>query len=62
MFGDRAGEDDALGNLGTAFDQHNKAIEFYKHLHISHELGDGDGEGAALGNLGAAFYIQPWPA
>jgi tetratricopeptide (TPR) repeat protein len=57
--GDRRGEGNALGILGSTYaalgDAH-KAIEFYeKALAIYQEIGDRKGEGASLGNLGGAY-------
>jgi len=57
--GDRRGEGNALGNLGSAYadlgDTH-KAIEFYEqHLAIAREIGDRRGESISLGNMGLAL-------
>lgn len=68
-FGDRAGEAQALGNLGSAhYDtgEYNKAIEFYQQrLAIALEIGDPMSEGTchiglclsfiSLGDLDRAF-------
>jgi len=57
--GDRRGEGNDLGNLGSAYaalGDARKAIEFYeKALIIDREIGDRRGEGNALGNLGLAY-------
>ena len=57
--GDRQGEGNALGNLGSAYanlGQYKRAIDFYEqHLAIARELGDRQGEGNALGNLGSTY-------
>ena len=54
--GDRRGEGNALGNLGSAYFQlgdARRAIGYYEQaLVISREIGDRRGEGNALGNLG----------
>jgi hypothetical protein len=56
--GDRRGEGDALGRLGTAYTllgEPRRAIEHYEQkLAIAREIGDRRGEGATLGNLGNA--------
>ena len=57
--GDRRGEENALGNLGSAYyalGQVKKAIGYSEDaLMISKEIGDRRGEGANLGNLGLAY-------
>ncbi|WP_051340260.1 tetratricopeptide repeat protein, partial [Planktothrix agardhii] len=57
--GDRGGESNALGNLGSAYDsfgQYQQAINYYQQaLTISREIGNRQGEGFALGNLGVAY-------
>ncbi len=57
--GDRRGEGNALGNLGTAWaalGEPRRAIEFYEQqLAIAREIGDRRGEGSTLGNLGNAW-------
>ena len=54
--GDRRGEGDQLGNLGTHtsdLGELKKAIEYYEQaLKIAREIGDRRGEGNELGNLG----------
>jgi len=56
---DRAGEGNALGNLGIAYKnlgETRRAIQFYEQqLVIVREIGDRCGEGNALGNLGNAY-------
>ena len=56
--GSRAGEGQAYGNLGTAYDEmgdHSKEIECYaQRVAIAKEVGDRTGEGRAYGNLGIA--------
>ena len=57
--GERAGEGNALGNLGNVYaslGEPRRAIELYEQqLAIDREIGDRRGEGAALGNLGNAY-------
>ena len=57
--GDRAGEGQAYGNLGNAYQSlgdYQKAIEYHeKDLKIAKEIGDRAGEGRAYGNLGNAY-------
>ena len=57
--GDRRGEGNALGSLGSAYyrlGQVEQAIGFYEqHLAIAREIGDQRGESNALGNLGNAY-------
>jgi G-protein signaling modulator 2 len=57
--GDRRGEGNCLGNLGSAYSdlgESRKAIEYYEQaLKISREIGDRCGEGTHLGNLGNAY-------
>lgn len=58
--GDRRGEGNALGNLGTAYaalGDARKAIEFYEQrMVIAREIGDRRGEGNASYNMGLALY------
>jgi tetratricopeptide (TPR) repeat protein len=57
--GDRRGEGNALGNLGTAYadlGEPRRAIAFHEQvLLIMREIGDRRGEGATLGSLGLAY-------
>jgi len=56
--GDRRGEGNALGNLGSAYyllRDTRRAIEYHEQaLAIHRELGDRQGEGNALANMGLA--------
>ena len=56
---DRAGEGQAYGNLGNAYqslDDYEKAIRYHKkHLKIAKEINDPAGEGRAYGNLGNVY-------
>jgi tetratricopeptide (TPR) repeat protein len=56
---DRAGECNALGNLGLTYDdlgESRRAIQFYEQALLIHrELRDRKGEGVTLGNLGMAY-------
>ena len=57
--GDRRGESDTLGNLGTAhaaLGELSRAIELYtQQLAIVREIGYRRGEGSARGNMGRAY-------
>ena len=57
--GDRRGEGNHLGNMGSAYSylgQVEKAIEYYEQaLNITKEMGDKRNEGTWLGNLGSAY-------
>jgi CHAT domain-containing protein len=57
---DRLGEEQSLGNLGSAYNalgDYSKAIDYYQQsLAIAREIKDRLGEGASLGGLGAAYY------
>ncbi|MGK7955338.1 MAG: tetratricopeptide repeat protein [Crocosphaera sp.] len=57
--GDRQGEGDSLGNLGSVYQflgQYQQAITYYeKALEIFREIGDRFGEGMALTDLGSAY-------
>ena len=64
--GDRRGEANTLGNLGSAYndpDQTEKAIGYYEQrLLIAREIGDRHGEMTALGNLGLAYSeLEEYP-
>jgi tetratricopeptide (TPR) repeat protein len=58
--GDREGERNQLGNLGSAYralGQVEQAIECHQQaLEISREIGDRRGEGTCLGGLGGAYH------
>jgi tetratricopeptide (TPR) repeat protein len=60
--GDRAGEGNAYGNLGNAFESQGdfrQAIEYRtQHLAIAKEVGDRAGEGGVHGNQGNAYEPQ----
>ncbi|CAH3162763.1 unnamed protein product, partial [Pocillopora meandrina] len=57
---DKAGEGQAFGNLGIAYNNlcdFHKAIEYHERdLQIAKEVGDKAGEGRAYGNLGIAYH------
>ena len=57
--GDRAGEEQAYGNLGEVYQSlgdYQKAIEYHeKLLKIANDIGDRARKGAAYGNLGNAY-------
>ena len=58
--GDRSGEGNAYGNLGSVYyslGDFKTGIDYYKrHLKIAKDLGDRSGEGSLYGNLGIAYY------
>jgi tetratricopeptide (TPR) repeat protein/serine/threonine protein kinase len=57
--GDRAGEGEALGNLGNVYKNMGELDQATKHytqaVEIAREIGDKSSEGAHLGNLGIVF-------
>ncbi|MEA5464591.1 tetratricopeptide repeat protein [Leptothoe sp. PORK10 BA2] len=57
--GDRQGEANSLGNLGSAYyslSQYERAIDFHQQsLAIDREIGDRQGEALSLNNLGATL-------
>ena len=58
--GDRMGEGNALGNLGSAFSDlgdHGIGIGYYEQqLGITHDIGDRQGEGNAMWNMAQVFH------
>ncbi len=57
---DRRGEGDALGNLGTAYDnlgEYHQAIKYHEqYLTIAREIGNRRSESTNLGNLGNVYF------